>query len=525
MFKQLTSWLASLTAIASSCPTQTTVAIPTHSTVYNGFSRGFSLVAPTNFTISQLQLPLNSFQVGDTASFLLQVNGTTQFHSVGGTNAIVTVPTVSVQTGDTLLVIGNWSAAVTGQFTAHNSYGMSAPFASSINGVPVTLDRGGWQFDIGDPNYVNATGFTGSIGSIGRVIMTIDPRAGALAQVVSQGSGCGGTADYSSFYELVSTMGMDLSGQRITGTATTTGFDITLAPGPGFAVPLGSSLLVGIGDDDTVDSTTVGGTLGMFIGSNGWMATAAGNTNHWAPTGASFSLNPAAAAYAWTDLQPNATGSGGIYYDEIGTVARVTYDNVFGWGTTAGNSIQITIDTADGDFTIEFGALSTANPENWLAGYSNGGPVVDPGSIDITAVAPLSLTQVTNVVLDLALNAIGRPVQGASNVAFEVTTSNIPASAISHLAILGLMAPPAPLDAVGMPGCFLNASIVSLDLQIGIGASGDYTWTAMTLPAGPMFFSGFEFNVQSVIFDTGANNFLGMGALTSNGLACTIGDV
>ena len=318
---------------------------------------------------------------------------------------------------------------------------------------------------------------------------------------------------------------MDLSGQRITGTATATGFDITLGPGPGFDVPLGSSLLVGVGDDTVVDSTTVGGTLGMFIGSNGWMATAAGNTSNWAPTGARFSANPAAAAYAWTDLQPNATGSGGIYYDEIGAVARVTYDGVFGWGTTAGNSIQITINTVNDDFTIEFGDLSTTNPENWLTGYSNGGPVVDPGSIDITAAAPLSITQVTNVVLDLALDAIGRPVQGASNVAFEVTTSNIPASAISHLAILGLTTPAAPLDAVGLPGCFLNATLVNLDLQIGVGASGNYTWTALTLPAGPMFFNGFEFNVQSVIFGTRANSFLDMGALTSNGLACTIGDV
>jgi hypothetical protein len=36
--------------------------------------------------------------------------------------------------------------------------------------------------------------------------------------------------------------------------------------------------------------------------------------------------------------------------------------------------------------------------------------------------------------------------------------------------------------------------------------------------------NGFQFNVQSATFGTTLNNFLGLGAITSNGITCTIGD-
>lgn len=340
----------------------------------------------------------------------------------------------------------------------------------------------------------------------------------ALADV--QGDGCGGSL--SSFYELVDAAGIDLSGSIITGTANGSGFDISVGPGAGFTVPAGAAQLVGIGDDAVVDSATVGGTLGMFIGSNGWMATGAGNSNQWSPSAGLFTNNPSAAAYAWTDLQPNAAGSGGVYYDEVGTVARVTYDGAFGWGTTDPNFIQITIDSATGDFSIEFGAVGAGNPENWLIGYAPGGPVADGGSIDISAEAPFSIA--TTDTLDLELVAVGTPIQGASASDFQVTTNNIPGSALSHFGIVGLSRPGVDLTGLGLPGCFLHASGDILDLVlIPPATSPSYTWTALTIPAGPVFFDGFVFNVQSAIFGTGANNYLGLGAITSNGIKATVG--
>ena len=51
----------------------------------------------------------------------------------------------------------------------------------------------------------------------------------------------------------------------------------------------------------------------------------------------------------------------------------------------------------------------------------------------------------------------------------------------------------------------------------------DFQWTGLNIPAGPGL-NGFSFTLQSAIFGTAENSFLGLGALTSNGLECVIGD-
>jgi PKD repeat protein len=149
------------------------VTIPPHSAIYNGFSRGFNFTAATNFIITQLNLPLDAFQAGDTASYLVRKNGAVTLHEVGNAGAIPTA--IQVNTGDVIDVIGNWSPAAPGDFTAHNSYSSTAapntaPYATTIEGVAHTLNRTGWQWDIG------VTPLTGvylapGAGQIGRVLM------------------------------------------------------------------------------------------------------------------------------------------------------------------------------------------------------------------------------------------------------------------------------------------------------------------------------------------------------------------
>ena len=186
MFKQLTCSIAALAAIASSSLAQSTIAIPPHGNVYNGFSRGFSTIAATDFFINQLEVPIDAFQPTDTASFMIEVNGVLAFYNVGGTAAVMPVtPPVQIATGDVVMIIGHWSGAVTGNFTAHNSYGSSAPFATTILGVAHTLDRAGYQCDIGDPTSYGggtlnggAASFNGIAGSLGRVWIDVSPPGG-----------------------------------------------------------------------------------------------------------------------------------------------------------------------------------------------------------------------------------------------------------------------------------------------------------------------------------------------------------
>jgi hypothetical protein len=715
---QATCTIAAIAAVASSAIAQGNVTVPAHTSVYNGYSRGFSTVAQTNFDITEIELALDAFQPTDTASFLVQVNGVDVYHSFGGTNAINILPTpVQVYTGDTVMVIGNWSAVPTSNFGAHNSYaGGAGPYATTILGVAHTLDRAGYQCDIGDPaSYATAGSFTGITGSLGRCFVTVAAGSGVPASVVDAGAGCGGEG-LASFYEIQAPGVNDLQNKKIIGTKNLAGgYDVTIVPGAGFAVPFGSTNTM-LGDDDqtvlgafgtlgmvvgsngwmsvgdgnsngwsptasamlgnpsegvyawtdlqpnaagsgaiyysesgtvaaatyegvygwgqtdpnnikltydtsngdwsiefedtaatnpepmlvgystAVDSgdggsidifaaasfyeiqaagvndlqnqkiigtknlaggydvtivagtgfgvgfgtvnTNLGdddsapfGTLGMVVGSNGWMAVGAGNSNGWSPSAATMLGNPSEGVYAWTDLNPTATGSGSIYYGESGTVATATYNGVYGWGTADPNNIKIEYDTSNGDWSIEFETTGATNPEDLLVGYSTAGSSVDGGSMDIDVSAPFTtdaadgeapFTTPAADSFDLRLTAIGLPLQQATAVSFDVTTSNIPSSAVSHLGILGLTSPGLALDAVGLPGCFLNASADVLSFSLTATPVADVTWTALTLPAGTAF-GNVEFYVQSAIFGTSANGFLGLGAITSNGLQCTIG--
>ena len=151
----------------------TLVDIPPHSSIYNGYSRGYNFVAGIPFTITRLELPPEAMQAGDTASFLVQINGAQVLHSIGNASAFIT-PNILVNAGDSVDIIGNWSPAVPGSFTAHNSYGNTAPYATTILGVPHTLMRTGWQWDVGDPFFAG-TYLPPTSGSIGRVFMYVAP--------------------------------------------------------------------------------------------------------------------------------------------------------------------------------------------------------------------------------------------------------------------------------------------------------------------------------------------------------------
>jgi hypothetical protein len=169
------------------------VALPPHASTYNGFTRGYNFVAQTSFVIVALDLPTNAFQPGDTAGYLVRINGATALWSIGNPGLISTVIPVTV--GDNVDVMGNWSPAVTNNFTAHNSYG-TGPFATTIEGVPHTLTRCGWQWDIGSPAWVS-TGGTGTYlaptsGQLGRVLMYTAGSGGTvLATNTTLGTGCG----------------------------------------------------------------------------------------------------------------------------------------------------------------------------------------------------------------------------------------------------------------------------------------------------------------------------------------------
>jgi hypothetical protein len=342
--------------------------------------------------------------------------------------------------------------------------------------------------------------------------LTFDPNN--CAKVAQQGNGC--TTRFASVYEHLSQSAQDLSGLKVTGTTVGANVIVTCVPGPGFTIP-GGIAPVPLGDDTSVPV----GTLGLWVGSNGWLALGPGNTVAPVPNIATFLNQPAAWLCAWTDLDPSNTAGGGVYYDEPSPgVGRATWNGVFGKGTLGPNWIQIIWDVVNRNWSIEYGAIATTNPQWWLTGYSPAGPSADPGPTDLSTLGGNPLTLDPFDTLPLGLVSIGRPVQGAFAVPFNATTTNIDPLAIMHLGIVGLVSPNLPLLGFGLPAdCFLHAS---LDVISGpqLFPVGTQTWTAINLPALPPSFSGFQFYLQGATFTSS-----GLGPTTrfSNGLRCTVG--
>jgi hypothetical protein len=535
--KQATCTIAALAAIASSAIAQGNVAIPAHTVVYNGFSRGYSMTANVGFEIDQMELPLDAFQATDTASFLIQVNGTDVFLDTGGTSAVVNViPPVLVIPGDVVMCVGNWSAAVTSNFSAHNSYaGGAGPAATTVLGVAHTLDRAGYQCDIGDPaSYGGGTAaggaasFTGIAGSLGRVfINAVAPGSGggggAIALAENIGDGC--TMAYASMYESTTLDAWALNN-------TMGGIDY-INSGAGFIVTAAAGSLVPVGTVDPLtvpvagvadDSVNPAGTLGLEFSSNGFLALGAGNTNAWSPSSAVFLDQPAAMFTCWADFEPNTGGA--INYEEAGTRALLTYTDVYAWGTTDMNTFQFDYDTATGNCSTYFGTMASATAHPMFVGYSPAGPSANPGSISIeTELATTGAIVVDGVdILPLTLAGIGRPVMDpAASVAYDCDTTNIDAGALFHVGIIGLSNPSLPLSLIGFPaGCTLNAAgDVLIGPAVVAGGPGNLTWTVIGLPVAAPVFNGAELYVAAATLDL---TLVSSTSRSSNGVKLTLGD-
>ncbi|MBL8751694.1 MAG: choice-of-anchor J domain-containing protein [Planctomycetes bacterium] len=326
--------------------------------------------------------------------------------------------------------------------------------------------------------------------------------SGTLATNTNLGQGCYNR--FNSFYEYFAIGTNDLSNTTWTMTANGAGGYDVIPGGTPFSAPSATATAVTLGDDN---SAAVG-TLGLVVGSNGWVATGAGNSTVYTPAVATMLANPAAAFYFWHDMNPTIVGSGQVFYEEVGQTAVITYNGVFDYGGTAPNSVRIEmIVTSPGVapvIQIGFGALSTAGNE-WLVGFSSAGASSDPGATDISAATFLTTSDPEASAMVLTANT--RPVTGTN---WNLATSN---GALLDLIILGTADPAIPdLSFLGMPGCGLRAT---LDL-ISVGST-----TSVAIPSNPALV-GISLFANGASLSPGVNAF---GAITSNGIQGTIGDV
>jgi hypothetical protein len=336
--------------------------------------------------------------------------------------------------------------------------------------------------------------------------------SGNFPSVSSFGAGCGG-GSFASIYEQMSSANMDLDGYKIDALNTGSGYLFMTVPGAGNIAPGANATIMPLGDDDSQDSASVGGTLGLWVGSNCWIALGGGNSNGFAPNVSTMLSNPAAAIYAWTDLRPlqaSGSGLGDIYYEEAAGVATVTYLGVEGWNTGLPNTIQFIYDSNTGNFSIEFENLNFTNPEDWLIGYSTAGASLDPGATDLSSLVAAPAITAAADTSDLALssNVAGL---GAS---WDLTTDNIDVASPIAITYLGDRAPTAiPFSAIGLqaPGCDINLATAIFGLA-GVSTGGSTT-VSLSIPNNPAL-AGALLSAQSLSLTlSNAANIL-----SSNGL-------
>jgi hypothetical protein len=248
-----------------------------------------------------------------------------------------------------------------------------------------------------------------------------------------------------------------------------------------------------------------GTTNSLRIGANGMVFPTASYVNGFAPAAAGLLAGPNRFCIACKDL---AMGIGSVHFD-VDPSFPIVYctwlgvPNLGGAGTA--NTMQMAI-FANGAVELRYQEMDFSQPT--VVGHSQGSGTLDPGPVDISAVAPAGFdTGASGLPLTLAASA---PPQ--LGTVFDLVTAGT-GGAVLGASILSLSQLPfgAALASVGMPGCFQYTSIDATRLFFPVGGTGR---TTLALPANPAF-AGLDLFSQSLVFVAGVNAF---GALVGNGL-------
>jgi hypothetical protein len=496
------------------------VAMPPHTANASTGSRGFRFVAAADFVIRQLALPLNAYQPGDTASYLVRVNGAAVWRHVGaGTNPVDAG--VLVRSGETVDVLGNWTPPVPGPGSAHVSTAPSLPWPTVIAGVNHVCQPVGWSWDVGDPAWT-PNGATGSFlappaaPAFGRVLMTTVPTS-RQATSVAVGEGCNTVSG--SCYQQLPSASFDLSNSALTFTPQTGGGYLVTRTGalrPVGATGPVQSLALGPDAEVTVPFP-VGffpGWAAMTICSNGYVSRDPGNGTSGTPNVAHLLAAPQPAFWCWHDFDPSGPG-GGVRVEQSPAVAVVTWDGVPDQnGATPGSSTMQFQLWATGAVTIAWGAMSPAGGA-YLVGYSPGGPSPDAGPTDLSALPASGLTLPAVEAWPTTLATVTRPILGTD---WRLDVTNVPANSVLGVDVLGRYdAGIVDLAAIGMPGCSL---FCTLDVLEAWAITGPVHQRSLFIPNTTALINE-RVHAVSVVFTPG-NAF---GAVTTNSIRAYVGDM
>ncbi len=492
---------------------------------------------------SQVQVNLSTAPVGIDWSTMSTTFATNQ----GLDNTVVYNGAVNVAQGNGLSP-GNYVVDIilTTPFVYNPASGqglvveMDAALAPTFTGTGTTLPQMDCSSNVSQNararrnSAATSAALTGGLSYFAPVMKFDYTEPAGLARKTKYGAGCYDRPQ--SFYELFAPAGFDLA-----GTATTVN-SIRLIPNgqggfvalPGsnqWFTPTSPDLLLA---DDSVSPPQAlpftfnyqfGSTTAIEIGSNGLVWMQPGGTTTPGASVAELLSSGTRFAALWCDLNPAAVDpvttlpiGGSIHFDvnPSGQEVYATWLGVPLWEATQTNTYQQTFQVMlNSSGECEFRYMD-CNPALYqtITGFSPGGNVRDPGSIDISTSMPFNTGDGSVAV---AVDADARPVLGTS---INLVTSDIPLTAFIGAQIFGLqeLNPGVSLAGLGAPGC---SQFTNIDASQILFLSGTTTSVPFVVPSAPAFV-GVEIKTQSAILVNGVN---ALGLLTSNGLKLELGSV
>jgi hypothetical protein len=353
---------------------------------------------------------------------------------------------------------------------------------------------------------------------------TFAPPANCAA-ATRYGRGCVRADD--SLYEAFAA-GCDLAGTTIRWQRTASGYLATTSSGAAWTPPSPAAQPVAAGLLDGAQVFALssplpcpgGATSAVCVTTKGQIqfATSAPAVIDYTPTAPEL-LAAAKTTFAlWHDFDQSAPGSGGIWFEEVGGVAHVTWNVVHGFAAALPSTFQFQLELATGDVRLVIAALgSVGAPDPAVVGCSAGGPSADPGATDLSALVGAQLLEDVGR-RGLLLAAAGLPILGTNQ--FALATSNAPAAVPLAFAAFGSqpVTPAIDLAGLGLPGCFghhaadLGCFAFPLALPAGDGQ------LALPVP-GAAALLGATLAAQTLAFEP----LLPGNLATSNGLALRLG--
>ena len=350
---------------------------------------------------------------------------------------------------------------------------------------------------------------------------------------MSYGSGCYDIAQQC-VYEWFATPAaavIGLQGSSVTFTPSGDGYLVT-AGSVSYVSPGPAAIHLNLGDEDEANVTpsapfphAAGLVSTLSVCSNGFVNLGPTGGNTVLAHGSVYEMvhSPIASFRSGADFDPSANG--GVFVEEIGTLLVVTWHNVFRFGGSAPERLQMQLDLVGGKVTIVWDQLTSTAGGPMVVGYAPG-PSLDPGSTDLSAAVPITTAP---DLLALHMTASPPPIStssGGTLVVYQI--DNIPDANVNSGIFFGVtllslfpMVPALDLAALGMPGCELDVATMDIVLSF-VGTSSSQTTQLAVPPSVPPGAQVFAQSVALVFPGSLPNGQNAFGAVTSNGVRSVI---